>query len=93
MAAENRMPEQCDVLVIGSGVAGLQTALKATKLGHVVVVTKRAATESTTRYAQGGIASVMDGSDSYTAHIDDTLAAGAGICRASVVEMVGTKYA
>ncbi|MFQ5600503.1 MAG: L-aspartate oxidase [Candidatus Krumholzibacteriia bacterium] len=80
--------EPCDVLVIGSGVAGFLTALKAAHLGRVVVVTKRAATDSTTRFAQGGIASVMDRSDSYAAHVADTLKAGAGICRGDVVETV-----
>jgi L-aspartate oxidase len=88
MVSQNTASRQCDVLVIGSGVGGLLTALKAARLGRVVVVTKRAAMESTTRYAQGGIASVMDGRDSYAAHVEDTLVAGAGICRASVVEMV-----
>ena len=77
-----------DVLVIGSGVAGLLTALKVARFARVVVVTKRAAMESTTRYAQGGIASVMDSADSYAAHVQDTLIAGAGICRSEVVEMV-----
>src|SRR5512145_2734751 len=81
-------PTTCDVLVIGSGVGGLLTALKAAGLGRVIVVTKRAAMESTTRYAQGGIASVMDRSDSYAAHVQDTLAAGAGICQPDVVDMV-----
>ena len=88
MRAGETSSTTCDVLVIGSGVGGLLTALKATKLGRVIVVTKRAAMESTTRYAQGGIASVMDRSDSYAAHVQDTLAAGAGICQPDVVDMV-----
>ncbi len=77
-----------DVLVIGSGVAGLLTALKAARLGSVRVVTKRRATDSSTRYAQGGIASVMHRDDSLGAHVEDTLRAGAGICRRPIVEMV-----
>ena len=82
------VPEPCDVLVLGSGVGGLLTALKAARLGRVVVATKRAATDATTGHAQGGIASVMDHNDSYAAHVQDTLQAGAGICRPEVVEIV-----
>ena len=87
------MPEKLDaaiddVLVIGSGVAGLLTALKAARVGRVRVVTKRSATDSSTRYAQGGIASVMHRDDSLDAHVEDTLRAGAGICRRPIVEMV-----
>ncbi len=84
----SKTPPACDILVIGSGVGGLLTALKAAALGRILVVTKRAAMESTTRYAQGGIASVMDSADSYAAHVQDTLGAGADLCRPEVVEMV-----
>jgi L-aspartate oxidase len=78
--------EPCDFLVIGSGVAGLFTALKAARHGRVVLVTKRSATDSNTNYAQGGIATVLSPLDSYDQHIADTLQAGAGICRRDVVE-------
>lgn len=76
------------MLVIGTGVAGLLTALKAARFGRVVLVTKRRATDSTTRFAQGGIAAVMKRDDSFSAHVEDTLRAGAGICRKPIVEMV-----
>jgi L-aspartate oxidase len=82
-----RLPPPCDVLVIGSGVAGLFTALHAARLGRVVLATKRAATDSNSNYAQGGIAAVTSPLDSFEAHVHDTLAAGAGICRRPVVEM------
>ncbi len=77
----------CDFLVLGSGIAGLTFALEASKHGDVIVVTKRAADESNTKYAQGGIAAVLADTDSFDAHIADTLAAGAGLCHERVVEL------
>ena len=77
-----------DILIIGSGIAGLSFALKAARAGSVAVVTKRAVRESATYYAQGGIASVLSVEDSFEAHIKDTLDAGAGLCDRGVVEMV-----
>lgn len=77
-----------DFLVIGSGIAGLLFALKAADRGTVCIVTKRGASDSNTSFAQGGIASVTDPRDSFDLHIDDTLRAGVGLCRRSVVEMV-----
>jgi len=81
-----REPTACDVLVIGSGVGGLYAALHAARLGRVVLVTKRSATDSNSNYAQGGIAAVTSTEDSFAAHVADTLEAGAGICRREVVE-------
>jgi len=77
----------CDFLVIGSGVAGLSFALEAAELGTVVVVTKRARDESNTKYAQGGIAAVLDAGDSFEAHVSDTLVAGAGLSHPRAVEL------
>src|SRR5690606_32651223 len=56
--------------------------------GSVAVVTKKAPAESNTKYAQGGIAAVMDAHDSYESHVRDTLIAGAGICDPEIVEIV-----
>jgi L-aspartate oxidase len=81
------MSLQCDYLVIGSGVAGLAFALEAAQHGDVVLVTKRDAEESNTRYAQGGIASVLSKSDSFESHIQDTLEAGAGLCHDLAVDV------
>jgi L-aspartate oxidase len=77
-----------DFLIIGSGIAGLSFALKAADHGSVAIVTKREVTESATNYAQGGIASVFSQEDTFDAHVDDTLTAGAGICHEDIVRMV-----
>jgi L-aspartate oxidase len=77
-----------DFLVIGSGIAGLSAAMKLSSLGSVAVVTKKEALDSNTNYAQGGIAAVMDPADSLDSHAQDTIRAGAGLCRESVVERV-----
>src|SRR6188508_1606205 len=77
-----------DFLVIGSGIAGLSFALKASKYGKVLIVTKSNEDESNTKYAQGGVAVVIDENDSYKKHIDDTLIAGDGLCDKNIVEIV-----
>jgi L-aspartate oxidase len=81
------MPLTTDYLVIGSGVAGLSFALEAAQYGDVVIVTKRSADEANTKYAQGGIAAVLAESDSFEAHVQDTLVAGAGLCHEKVVDL------
>ncbi len=75
-----------DFLVLGAGVAGLMFALEAARHGRVLVVSKTAREESNTRYAQGGIAAVWSPEDKVEAHVDDTLVAGAGLCRRDAVE-------
>ncbi|MDA8429235.1 MAG: L-aspartate oxidase [Geobacteraceae bacterium] len=82
------MRTESDFLVIGSGIAGLSYALQAANHGSVAIVTKRDISESATKYAQGGIASVFSAEDSFEAHIEDTMVAGAGICHEDVVRMV-----
>lgn len=77
-----------DFLVIGSGIAGLSFALKAAKNGQVLIVTKANEDESNTKYAQGGVAVVVDKEDSFAKHIDDTLVAGDGLCDQHIVQMV-----
>ena len=84
--------QQTDFLVIGSGIAGLTYALKMAERfpdKKVLVMTKAAADETNTKYAQGGIAVVNDlEKDSFEKHIDDTLIAGDGLCNEKVVEIV-----
>jgi len=77
-----------DVLIVGSGIAGLMLALRAAEHGEVIVVSKRRAEESNTNWAQGGIAAVFEPSDSFTAHERDTLRCGAGLSDPEVVRRV-----
>jgi L-aspartate oxidase len=82
------MEIETDFLVLGSGIAGLSFAIKASKLGKVAIVTKKERFESNTNYAQGGIAAVHDRTDSFDEHVRDTLACGDGLCRDDVVRFV-----
>ncbi len=77
-----------DFLVIGSGIAGLTFSLKVADLGTVVIITKKGDNESSTNYAQGGIAGAIGSDDSKDRHLADTLAAGDGLCREDVVDIV-----
>ena len=77
-----------EVLIIGSGGAGLTLALKlADQAINVVVLSKFALTSSSTYYAQGGISAVFDAGDSIESHIEDTLDAGAGLCDPDIVRL------
>src|SRR6476619_5524028 len=75
-------------LIIGSGVAGLHTAWRASQTDDVLVVTKRSLFDSATAYAQGGIAAALGAGDSPELHRKDTLAAGAALCDAAAVEVL-----
>ena len=80
--------KQFDYLVLGSGIAGLCFALKVAPRGRVAIVTKKDRAESNTNYAQGGIAAVTSKEDSFELHVRDTLEAGAGLCKESVVRTI-----
>jgi L-aspartate oxidase len=82
------MIREFDILVIGSGIAGLTYALKAAHAGSVALVTKKERRESNTNYAQGGVAAVMSAVDSYDLHVQDTLSAGVGLCHHDAVEVM-----
>jgi len=77
-----------DYLVVGSGIAGLMSALHLCKTGRVLIVTKKNRADSNTNYAQGGIACVMASGDSFEEHVRDTLDAGAGLCDEKVVREI-----
>ncbi len=80
-----------DFIVIGSGIAGLSFAMKAAEKGTVALVTKRQVADSNTARAQGGVACVVSGEDSFDLHIRDTLVAGAGLCHEEAVRAVVTE--
>ena len=80
----------CDVLVIGSGAAGLSVALRLAKHHSVIVLSKGPVSEGSTLYAQGGIAAVFDKTDSIASHVEDTLIAGAGIVDRHAAEFVAS---
>ncbi|AMB53299.1 L-aspartate oxidase [Escherichia coli] len=87
----NTLPEHsCDVLIIGSGAAGLSLALRLADQHQVIVLSKGPVTEGSTFYAQGGIAAVFDETDSIDSHVEDTLIVGAGICDRHAVEFVAS---
>ena len=81
-----------DVLIIGAGVAGLSLALRVADRLSVHIIAKASLQEGSSLYAQGGVAAVLDrDQDSFTSHIEDTLNAGAGLCRTEAVAQVVTK--
>ncbi len=80
-----------DFIIVGSGVAGLSLALRVAEQGTVAVVTKRTPAESSTAWAQGGVACVTSAEDSFELHIRDTLTAGAGLCDEEAVRTIVTE--
>lgn len=80
-----------DFLIVGSGIAGLYTAMKLSTLGDVVMITKGKREESSTRHAQGGIAAVSEKNDSWASHMEDTLVAGDGFCDEKAVRTLVKK--
>ena len=88
---DNSGPDElvrCRFLVVGSGIAGLWTALHLAPLGDVTVITKSRLRETNTQYAQGGIAVALPAADSPEWHEEDTLEAGAGLCDVPAVEVL-----
>ncbi|NOZ25005.1 MAG: L-aspartate oxidase [Nitrospirae bacterium] len=80
--------EKTDFLIIGSGVAGLRAAVELASCGEVLVVTKDVLRESSTEYAQGGVAVAMSDEDRVGIHFEDTLKAGDGLCREDAVKVL-----
>ncbi len=79
-----------DVLIIGSGAAGLSLALRLAPYCKITILSKELINEGATLYAQGGIAAVFDETDSIESHVNDTLIAGAGLCDESTVEFIAS---
>lgn len=77
-----------DILVVGTGSAGLFFALQAARFARVAIITKKDRPESSTNYAQGGIAAVFDPDDSHRLHAADTFVAGAGLCHPDAVDVL-----
>ena len=73
-------PRDFDVLIVGSGLAGLSVALHLAQTRKVAIISKRELLDGASNWAQGGIAAVLDSGDSHDQHIADTLVAGAGLC-------------
>jgi L-aspartate oxidase len=88
MASNAPHTHHFDVLIVGSGLAGLSSALLLAQHYKVAILTKRAAAEGSSGWAQGGIAAVWDKDDSFAAHVDDTLVAGAGLCDLAATQFV-----
>lgn len=89
------MKTQTDFLIIGGGIAGLRAAIALAPFGRVLILTKASASESNTRYAQGGIAAALGPDDSPELHGRDTLAAGDGLCDQAAVRALvedGARY-
>ena len=80
------MAREYDYFIVGSGIAGLSTALLARQYGSVLIVTKGSIDDCNTRYAQGGIAAAIGQGDSPELHMQDTFKAGAGLCDPEAVE-------
>ena len=90
----NKQPQHSsDVLIIGSGAAGLTLALQLAEAAMVTLLAKGAMEDGCTLHAQGGIAAVLDKDDSVDSHVEDTLNAGAGLCDPGVVQYVAENAA
>ncbi len=77
---------ETDVLIIGSGAAGLSLALELAEHANITLLSKAALEACNTQYAQGGISAVLNDDDSLASHVEDTLNAGAGLCDAEIVK-------
>jgi L-aspartate oxidase len=84
----NSKPLTTDFLVIGSGAAGLHAALQASQFGEVTLITKASLEASSSYWAQGGIAAVLEDADSFESHKKDTLDAGRGFCDEETVDIL-----
>ena len=80
--------QRLDFLVLGSGIAGVRAAIELARAGHVLMLNKGELYESSTEYAQGGIAAALSEDDQVSLHLHDTLQAGDGLCREEAVHIL-----
>ena len=85
---QRNKPLRVDFLVLGGGIAGVRAAIELARAGHVLVLTKGELYESSTEYAQGGIAAAVSEDDAVSLHLHDTLQAGDGLCREEAVRIL-----
>ena len=83
--------KEYDYVIVGSGIAGLYTALLAKKQGSVLIITKGSIDDCNTKYAQGGIAAAIGKNDSPEIHFRDTIAAGNGLCNVEAVPILANE--
>jgi len=86
-----QMREDFDILIIGSGAAGLTLALELADQARIMIISKAALDAGSSQYAQGGISAVLSDDDSLDSHVDDTLIAGAGLCDPEAVRFTVTQ--
>src|SRR5512146_2350873 len=82
------VPAETDFVVVGAGIAGLRAAIELSSAGRVLVLAKREVSESATQYAQGGIAAALSDEDEIGLHLQDTLAAGDGLCNEEAAKVL-----
>ncbi|HSV45651.1 MAG TPA: FAD-dependent oxidoreductase, partial [Ramlibacter sp.] len=88
MTPAHPIVQDFDVLIVGSGLAGLSAALHLAPTHRVAILTKRAMNDGSSAWAQGGIAAVLAAGDSFDAHVHDTLVAGAGLSQLDATRFV-----
>src|SRR5271154_6132189 len=82
------LPDEIDFIVVGAGIAGLRASIELASAGRVLCLAKREVTESNTQYAQGGIAAALSDEDEISLHLQDTLAAGDGLCNPEAAKVL-----
>src|SRR3954451_24401791 len=87
-ALSQAIPRDFDVLIVGSGLAGLSAALHLAPTHRVAILTKRSMSDGSSGWDQGGIAAVLGEGDTFDSHVDDTLVAGAGLSEPAATRFV-----
>ena len=88
MSDSSSLEVKSDILIIGSGIAGLTLALKVANVGNVILITKTSLSESATNLAQAGISAALSPTDSFDSHVQDTIKVGDGLCHPQIVKQI-----